>query len=135
MKSYYRELSNVYPLWFFTGYNSESSNYWNFYDTNHCRKEMGDMMLTKIVRKKVGKIDLEEIPYDFGALLVSSEEAYNNSTYNMSRDDISFISENVEDVLTRAFTVPEEMLIDETRPEEEREYKYGMHFGINRWVE
>ena len=105
LKDYMIRMASICPYWNFTGYNSESSNYWNFYDVNHYRRELGQMMLTKMKNVQVGIVPPEQIPSDFGVYVTP---------------------ENAQAEMDRAFTPPANL--------EDENHRFGMAFGENRWA-
>ena len=61
---YMKDISKITPYWNFSGYNSINTEMTNFYDDNHFRVLVGDMMLARIF----GDTSVE-IPADFGKLI------------------------------------------------------------------
>ncbi|KAA0548457.1 hypothetical protein FZW96_07745 [Bacillus sp. BGMRC 2118] len=86
-----REMVAITPLWDFSGYNSITStppsNFDYYLDQSHYRKNVGNLVLNKILNVK-----LEEVSEDFGMYLTS--ENIENHLSNIRQDRIEWAKKN-----------------------------------------
>ncbi len=91
-----RELVKIAPVWDFSGYNSITTEaiknqMQNYMDSSHYRKEVGDLILNRILDYKT-----ETVPEDFGVLI--TPENIEQHLKKISRDRQLWIQNNPDAV-------------------------------------